>query len=48
VTLDVPRVQYYLTLLDPYNAGLLDGSLLLEWFDRVDARQRRLASHLRS
>ncbi|MDJ1135473.1 hypothetical protein [Streptomyces iconiensis] len=43
VTLDVPRVQYYLYLLDAFSRGQLGSGQLLHWFAHVDARHTRVA-----
>jgi hypothetical protein len=43
VTLDVPRVQYYLCLLDAFYEGLVAPELMLRWFDLVDQRSHALA-----
>ncbi len=34
----VPRVEYYLYVLDAVNRGFLPSALALEWFDAVDGR----------
>jgi hypothetical protein len=40
VTIDVPRVQYYLYLLDAFYRGLVSTELMLRWFKLVDERNR--------
>lgn len=38
VTFDVPRVDYYLYLMDAWRRGRIDRELMLEWFRLVDDR----------
>jgi hypothetical protein len=40
VTLDVPRVQYYLLLLQAFYRGFAPAALMLRWFALVDQRHR--------
>ncbi|MFF4369275.1 hypothetical protein [Streptomyces sp. NPDC001594] len=47
VTIDIPRVQYYLYLLDAFRRQLASPGLLLEWFDLVDLRHDRLVDFFR-
>jgi hypothetical protein len=47
VTIDVPRVQYYLYLLDAFYEGLLSPELVIRWFELVDERNRRVTELLR-
>ena len=47
VTLGLPRVEYYLHLLDAYNAGLVDPGLMLGWFDAVDSRHAQVVAMLK-
>lgn len=46
ITSDVPRVQYYLYLLEAYNQKLITSQLLLEWFDLVDQRHALVCRRL--
>ncbi|WP_191298603.1 hypothetical protein [Lentzea cavernae] len=43
VTLDLPRAQYYLFLVDALKCGMVGTDLALAWFDEVDLRRRRVA-----
>jgi hypothetical protein len=47
VTIDVPRVQYYLYLLDAFNRKLVTPALMLRWFELVDERSRVVEEILR-
>ena len=47
VTIDVPRIQYYLYLLEAFYGGLVAPELMLRWFELVDERSRRVTSLLR-
>ncbi|WP_447034707.1 hypothetical protein [Streptomyces sp. DSM 118878] len=47
ITIDIPRVQYYLYLLDAYCGGLVSAELALEWFRMVDARHALAAGLFR-
>ncbi|MGW0535057.1 hypothetical protein [Streptomyces sp. NPDC003032] len=42
VTVDVPRVQYYLYLLDAFQSGLVPAELVQHWFGLVDDRHTRV------
>ncbi|MFF9901377.1 hypothetical protein [Streptomyces longispororuber] len=42
VTVDVPRVQYYLYLLDAYQGGLVTAELAQRYFRLVDSRYSRV------
>jgi hypothetical protein len=44
VTLDVPRVQYYLYLLHRFERGLVSADLMLRWFDLVDERNAQVSA----
>jgi hypothetical protein len=46
VTIDVPRVQYYLYLLDAFQRGLVAPELMLQWFELVDERHRQVSALL--
>ncbi|MGV9882165.1 hypothetical protein [Streptomyces sp. NPDC003006] len=47
ITIDIPRVQYYLYLLDAFTSGLLSPELTLEWFRMVDDRHALTVSFFR-
>ncbi|MFD0008076.1 hypothetical protein ACFVJ4_37555 [Streptomyces sp. NPDC127178] len=47
VTIDIPRVQYYLYLMDAFRHHLASPGLLLEWFDLVDLRHDRMVAFFR-
>jgi hypothetical protein len=47
ITIDIPRVQYYLYLLDAYRSGLVSAQLALEWFRMIDARHALVAGLFR-
>jgi hypothetical protein len=47
VTLDMPRVQYYLYLLDAFNRGFLTRALMLRWLALVDRRSRLITDLFR-
>lgn len=38
VTIDVPRVRYYLYLMGAFDRGLITPDLVLDWFNIVDER----------
>lgn len=42
IQLNIPRVEYYNYALDAYEKGFLSPSQMLEWFDAVDTRAKRL------
>lgn len=42
VHLNIPQVEYYLYLLNPYQKGYLSREQMLEWLDHVDKRHDRL------
>ncbi|MFE9575391.1 hypothetical protein ACFYO1_03320 [Nocardia sp. NPDC006044] len=42
IIIDVPHVQYYCSLLDAFTDGMIDSTLVLEWFDLVDRRSRKV------
>jgi hypothetical protein len=46
VTIDVPRVQYYLYLFDAFQRGFVAPELMLFWFDLVDERNSRVCDLL--
>lgn len=48
IRLDVPRVQYYCFLLDLLPLGLIDGDVLLSWFELVDRRRERVVDLYRA
>jgi hypothetical protein len=48
VTIDVPRVQYYVYLLDAFHRGLVAPELMLRWFELVDERHGRVTALLES
>lgn len=43
VGLNIPMVEYWFYALDAYQKGLIDGSLLLDWFDQVKKRADGIA-----
>ncbi|MFJ9419971.1 hypothetical protein ACIRPT_38330 [Streptomyces sp. NPDC101227] len=47
ITIDIPRVQYYLYLLDAFSHGMASPDLALEWFHLVDVRHARMAAFFR-
>lgn len=47
ITIDIPRVQYYLYLLDALGSGLVSPGLALEWFRTVDVRHALTTGFLR-
>jgi hypothetical protein len=46
VTLDVPRVQYHLYLLEGFHRGLVSEALMSSWVALVDERNRRVTELL--
>ncbi len=46
VTLDVPRIQYYLYLLDGFERGFVSADLMLHWFELVDERNAQVSALL--
>jgi hypothetical protein len=47
VTIDVPRIQYYLYLLDAFSRGFIAPRLMERWFALVDERSRLVSELLR-
>ncbi|WP_030675923.1 hypothetical protein [Streptomyces rimosus] len=48
ITVDVPRVQYYLRLLDAFEDGLVPADMARLWFHLVDERHARILRLFRS
>lgn len=46
VTIDVPRVQYYVYLLDAFQRGLIASKWMWRWFELVDERNARVSALL--
>ncbi len=42
VSVNIPRSEYYLYILDAFQNGLLGRDIAFEWFDAVDARSQRM------
>jgi hypothetical protein len=48
ITIDVPRVQYYLYLMVVFDRGLITPDLVLDWFDIVDERHILISNLFRN
>lgn len=46
ILVDVPRVQYYLYMLEAHSRNLISQDLLLKWFDLVDQRHAMITRRL--
>lgn len=47
IFLNIPHTEYYLYILDAYNAGHISSALATEWFKNVDTRHSQLTQLMR-